>query len=180
MKRYSELFLSFLKIGLFTFGGGYAMIPIIEKEVIDNRKWIEQREFLDLLTLAQSAPGPISLNTAVFVGYKLYGYRGALTALAGVVTPSFLIILTVAIFFSQIRNNPVIDAAFKGIRPIVVALMFAPAVGFARSISGIATAVAAAVALLIWYAGISPILILLVGAIVGILLAVRRGKEVER
>ena len=180
MKRYFELFLSFLKIGLFTFGGGYAMIPIIEKEVIDNRKWIEQKEFLDLLTLAQSAPGPISLNTAVFVGYKLYGYRGALTALAGVVTPSFLIILTVAIFFSQIRNNPVIDAAFKGIRPIVVALMFAPALGFARSISGIATAVAAAVALLIWYAGISPILILLVGAIVGILLAARRGKEVER
>ena len=156
------------------------MIPIIEKEVIDNRKWIEQKEFLDLLTLAQSAPGPISLNTAVFAGYKLYGYRGALTALAGVVTPSFLIILTVAIFFSQIRNNPVIDAAFKGIRPIVVALMFAPALGFARSISGIATAVAAAVALLIWYAGISPILILLVGAIVGILLAARRGKEVER
>ena len=180
MKQYFELFLSFLKIGLFTFGGGYAMIPIIEKEVIDNRKWIEQKEFLDLLTLAQSAPGPISLNTAVFVGYKLYGYRGALTALAGVVTPSFLIILTVAIFFSQIRNNPVIDAAFKGIRPIVVALMFAPALGFARSISGIATAVAAAVALLIWYAGISPILILLVGAIVGILLAARRGKEAER
>ena len=180
MKQYFELFLSFLKIGLFTFGGGYAMIPIIEKEVIDNRKWIEQKEFLDLLTLAQSAPGPISLNTAVFAGYKLYGYRGALTALAGVVTPSFLIILTVAIFFSQIRNNPVIDAAFKGIRPIVVALMFAPALGFARSISGIATAVAAAVALLIWYAGISPILILLVGAIVGILLAARRGKEVER
>lgn len=180
MKQYFELFLSFLKIGLFTFGGGYAMIPIIEKEVINNRKWIEQKEFLDLLTLAQSAPGPISLNTAVFVGYKLYGYRGALTALAGVVTPSFLIILTVAIFFSQIRNNPVIDAAFKGIRPIVVALMFAPALGFARSISGIATAVAAAVALLIWYAGISPILTLLVGAIVGILLAARRGKEVER
>ena len=180
MKQYFELFLSFLKIGLFTFGGGYAMIPIIEKEVIDNRKWIEQKEFLDLLTFAQSAPGPISLNTAVFVGYKLYGYRGALTALAGVVTPSFLIILTVAIFFSQIRNNPIIDAAFKGIRPIVVALMFAPALGFARSISGIATAVAAAVALLIWYAGISPILTLLVGAIVGILLAARRGKEVER
>ena len=86
----------------------------------------------------------------------------------------------VAIFFSQIRNNPIADAAFKGIRPIVVALMFAPALGFARSISGISTAVAAAVALLIWHAGISPILILLAGAIVGILLAARRGKEVER
>ena len=180
MNRYLQLFISFLKVGLFTFGGGYAMIPIIEKEVIDNRCWIERKEFLDLLTLAQSAPGPISLNTAVFVGYKLYGYRGALTALLGVVLPSFMIILTVATFFSQIRHNQIVDAAFKGIRPIVVALMFAPALGFARSISGVATAVAAAVALMIWYAGITPILLLLAGAIIGLLLAVRRGKEVKR
>ena len=180
MNKFLQLFISFLKIGVFTFGGGYAMIPIIEKEVIDNRGWIERKEFLDLLTLAQSAPGPRSLNTAVFVGYKLYGYRGALTALAGVVLPSFLIILTVAIFFAQIRHNQIVDAAFKGIRPIVVALMFAPALGFARSISGVATAIAAAVALLIWYAGISPILLLLAGAVIGILLAARRGKEVKR
>ena len=75
MNRYLELFWSFFKIGLFTFGGGYAMIPIIQNEVIRNRGWIEERDFLDLLTLAQSAPGPISLNTSVFVGYKLYGYR---------------------------------------------------------------------------------------------------------
>lgn len=180
MNRYIELFLSFLKIGLFTFGGGYAMIPIIEREVIDNRGWVERKEFLDLLTLAQSAPGPISLNTAVFVGYKMYGYSGALTALAGVVLPSFLIILAVAIFFSQIRQNPVVDAAFKGIRPVVVALMLAPALGFARSISGWATAAAAATALLIWHFGISPVLILLGGAIVGLLYAARRGKEVKR
>ena len=180
MNRYFELFCSFLKIGVFTFGGGYAMIPIIQAEVITRKGWIKEQEFLDLLTLAQSAPGPISLNTAVFVGYKLYGYRGALTALAGVVLPSFLIILTVAIFFAQIRHNQIVDAAFKGIRPIVVALMFAPALGFARSISGVATAVAAAVALMIWYAGITPILLLLAGAIIGLLLAARRGKEVKR
>jgi chromate transporter len=103
-----------------------------------------------------------------------------LTALAGVVLPSFLIILAVAIFFTQIRHNQIVDAAFKGIRPIVVALMFAPALGFARSISGVATAVAAAVALMIWYAGITPILLLLAGAIIGLLLAARRGKEVKR
>ncbi|MEE1103544.1 MAG: chromate transporter, partial [Alistipes sp.] len=108
MKQLAELFVSFFKIGLFTFGGGYAMIPIIQREVIDSRHWIEEREFLDLLTLAQSAPGPISLNTAVFVGYKMCGYKGALAALWGVILPSFLIILTVAIFFSQIRENPIV------------------------------------------------------------------------
>ena len=180
MNKYLELFCSFFKIGIFTFGGGYAMIPIIQAEVITRKGWIKEQEFLDLLTLAQSAPGPISLNTAVFVGYKLYGYRGALTALAGVVLPSFLIILAVAIFFTQIRHNQIVDAAFKGISPIVVALMFAPALGFARSISGVATAVAAAVALMIWYAGITPILLLLAGAIIGLLLAARIGKEVKR
>ena len=155
------------------------MIPIIQKEVIDNRGWVEKREFLDLLTLAQSAPGPISLNTSVFVGYKMYGYRGALTALAGVVLPSFLIILTVAIFFSQIRQNPVIDAAFKGIRPVVVALMLAPAIGFIRSLNGVAAVCAAVAALAIWHFGVSPVLILVVGAVVGLVYAAR-GKEVER
>ena len=84
MKKFLELFLSFVKIGLFTFGGGYAMIPIIEREVVGRRAWIDEKEFFDLLTLAQSAPGPISLNTSVFVGYKMYGYRGALAALFGV------------------------------------------------------------------------------------------------
>jgi chromate transporter len=83
MKKFAELFWSFFKIGLFTFGGGYAMISIIEGEVIRRKGWIEQKEFLYLLTLAQSAPGPIALNTSVFVGYKMYGYRGALTALLG-------------------------------------------------------------------------------------------------
>ena len=87
MGKYRELFASFFKIGIFTFGGGYAMVSIIQREVIDSRHWIKEQEFLDLLTLAQSAPGPISLNTAVFVGYKMYGYRGAVTALAGVVLP---------------------------------------------------------------------------------------------
>ena len=98
MNRYFELFCSFLKIGVFTFGGGYAMIPIIQAEVITRKGWIKEQEFLDLLTLAQSAPGPISLNTAVFVGYKMYGYRGALSSLLGVVLPSFTILLFVAIF----------------------------------------------------------------------------------
>ncbi|MBO5216642.1 MAG: chromate transporter [Alistipes sp.] len=180
MKKFAELFWSFFKIGLFTFGGGYAMISIIEREVIRRKGWIEQKEFLDLLTLAQSAPGPIALNTSVFVGYKMYGYRGALSALLGVALPSFLIILLIAIFFAQFRHNPVVDAAFKGMRPAVVALIIAPILGFTKGMKWYLLAVAAAVALAVWYLGISPIYILLAAALIGLTIAARRGKEVEQ
>lgn len=180
MKQLAELFFSFFKIGLFTFGGGYAMIPIIQREVIDSRHWIEEREFLDLLTLAQSAPGPISLNTAVFVGYKMCGYKGALAALWGVILPSFLIILTVAIFFSQIRENPIVDAAFKGMRPVVVALILAPILGFTKGLHWTMISIAAAVAFVIWHFGVSPIYLLLAGAAGGALWVAFKGKEVQR
>ena len=100
-----ELFRSFFKIGLFTFGGGYAMVPLIEAEIIERRRWLPQGEFLDLLTLAQSSPGPIAVNTSVFIGYKVRGLRGAVAASLGAVLPSFLIILIVAIFFAGIRHN---------------------------------------------------------------------------
>ena len=180
MGRYFQLFYSFSKIGLFTFGGGYAMIPIIQREVIDRRRWIGEQEFLDLLTLAQSAPGPISLNTAVFVGYKMYGYRGALTSLLGVVMPSFLILLLVAMFFSQVRHNAIVDAAFKGMRPVVVALMFAPVLGFVKGMRWWMISIAAMVALAVWYLGFSPIYLLILGAVAGLLWAARTGKEVRR
>lgn len=180
MGKYWELFYSFLKIGTFTFGGGYAMIPIIQREVIDRRHWVEERDFLDLLTLAQSAPGPIALNTAVFVGYKLYGYRGALAALMGVVVPSFTIILVVAVFFSQIRHNALIDAAFKGMRPVVVALMLSPILGFVGGMRWWLIAIACGVALSVWHFGFSPIYLLVAGAVAGLLWAATRGKEVER
>ena len=129
MRELLDIFWSFLKIGAFTFGGGYAMIPLIQHEVIHRRRWIEERDFIDLLTLAQTAPGPIALNTAVFVGYKRRGYLGALSAIMGVIVPSFVVILIVAIFFASIRDNAYVDAAFKGMRPAVVALIVAPIVG---------------------------------------------------
>ena len=180
MNRYWELFCSFFKIGIFTFGGGYAMIPIIQAEVITRKGWIKEQEFLDLLTLAQSAPGPISLNTAVFVGYKMYGYRGALSSLAGVVLPSFSILLLVAMFFSQIRHNPIIDAAFRGMQPIVVAIMLAPILGFTKGMHWTLIALAAAITMVIWYFGVSPIYLLIAGAVAGLAWAATRGKEVER
>lgn len=163
-----QLFISFLKIGCFTFGGGYAMIPLIEREVIDRKAWIARADFLDLLTLAQSAPGPIALNTAVFVGYKMRGLAGAVASLAGVVIPSFVIILVVAIFFADVRNNVVVDAAFKAMRPAVVALIVAPIVGLARGMHAWLIALAAAVALLVWGTGLSPIYLLIAGAAAGL------------
>ncbi len=162
-----RLFLSFLKIGAFTFGGGYAMIPLIEREVIDRRRWLERTEFLDLLTLAQSAPGPISLNTAVFVGYKLCGYRGAISSILGVVLPSFTIILLIALFFREIRHNPWVDAAFRGMRPAVVALIVYPVIKLAKGMHRAMLLVIPGAALAIWYLNWSPVSLLLAGATIG-------------
>ena len=177
MRELLDIFWSFLKIGAFTFGGGYAMIPLIQHEVIHKRRWIEERDFLDLLTLAQTAPGPIALNTAVFVGYKRRGYLGALSAILGVIVPSFLVILVVAIFFASIRDNAYVDAAFKGMRPAVVALIVAPIIGLTKGMRWWLVAVALVVALVVWYFGISPVWFLIAGAVVGACVVARRGGE---
>ncbi len=168
MGRLFELFGSFFKIGLFTFGGGYAMIPLIRREVIDRKKWIAEAEFLDLLTLAQSTPGPISLNTSVFVGYKMAGFAGALASILGVVIPSFVIILLIAIVFTDFRHNPLVDAAFKGMRPAVVALIVVPVISLARGLDRGFYAVIAFTALAVWHWGWSPVGILLGAAVAGI------------
>ncbi len=179
MRELIEILKSFLKIGAFTFGGGYAMIPIIQYEVVNRRKWLSEKEFVELLTIAQAAPGPISLNTAVFVGYKCKGHRGALAAIMGVVIPSFVIILLVAIFFHTMRDNRWVDAAFRGMRPAVVALIVAPIVGLTKGLHWVLVAVAAATALTVWYFGFSPVWLLLAGAVGGALWAAKRGKEIN-
>lgn len=163
-----RLFGSFFKIGCFTFGGGYAMIPLIEREVIDRRRWIDRREFLDLLTLAQSAPGPISLNTSVFVGYKTAGYGGAVAALTGIVVPPFMIILLIAMFFAGMRDNPVVEAAFKGMRPAVVALIVVPVISLARGMHWSMIAVVALSAVAVWRFGVSPVYLIIAAAAAGI------------
>lgn len=175
-----ELFRSFFKIGMFTFGGGYAMVPLIEAEVINRRRWLAQDEFLDLLTLAQSSPGPIAINTSVFIGYKVRGLKGAVAASLGATLPSFLIILIVAIFFAGIRHNPVIDAAFKGMRPAVVALIVVPVFSLARGMHPALAGVVAAVALIVWRLGWSPVLFIAAGALVGIVWALTVGKKAKQ
>ena len=171
MRLLLNIFWSFFKIGIFTFGGGFAMIPLIEREIIERRKWIAKEDFLEMMVVAQSAPGPIALNTAVFVGYKMRGYAGALAATLGVVVPSFTVILLLAIFFSNVRNNPIVDAAFKGMRPAVVALIVAPMINILRGMGWWVALIALAVGVAVWYCGISPIILLVAGALIGIAFA---------
>ena len=182
-----DIFWSFLKIGAFTFGGGYAMIPLIEAEMIQKRGWLTREEFINQLTIAQSVPGPIALNTAVFVGYKTRGVKGAFAALVGVVIPSFVIILLIALYFTDFKDNPTVAAAFKGMRPAVVALIAAPIINMARGMSWWKIAVALGAAVVIWLLGVSPIAFIIIGALVGIGWSFRsegatkdRGKEGER
>ena len=126
LKRiYWQLFSDFFKIGAFTLGGGYAMIPIIESEVVGKRRWLRQEEFLDIIAIAQSCPGVFAINMSVFIGYKLRKLPGAISAALGSALPSLIIILLIAMFFSRFQDNPVVESIFRGIRPAVVALIAA-------------------------------------------------------
>ncbi|HYF84465.1 MAG TPA: chromate transporter [Clostridia bacterium] len=118
-----DIFFTFFKIGSFTIGGGYAMLPVIQREVVDNKKWLGDEEFLDSIAVTNSLPGPLAINCATFVGYKKAGFAGAISAALGAVMPSFLIILLIALFFGSIQENPIVEYVFAGIRPAVVALI---------------------------------------------------------
>ena len=133
MNIYLEAFGIFFKIGAFTIGGGYAMVPLIENEIVTKRNWISKDDFIDLLAIAQSAPGILAVNISIFIGYKLRGIRGSLVTALGTVLPSFVIILAIAMFFHNFKDNPIVERIFKGIRPAVVALIAAPTFSMAKS-----------------------------------------------
>jgi chromate transporter len=164
-----QLFKTFFSIGLFTLGGGYAMIPIIESEVVDKHKWVSRQEFLDLIAIAQSCPGVFAINISIFIGYKLRKTPGAVICSLGTALPSFLIILLIAMFFHQFQDNPVVAAMFRGIRPAVVALIAVPTFNLARSAKLTWTTcwIPIAGALAIWALGVSPILIILLAGFGG-------------
>ncbi len=129
-----KLFWTFFKVGAFVFGGGFAMIPIIQKEIVDNHKWMCEQEFIDMLAVTQSAPGPIAVNSAVFIGYKLARLSGAITALLGTVIPSFVIILFFALFLSTKQDNPYLHDFFAGVRPAVIALILSAGLKMGRKV----------------------------------------------
>ena len=166
---YIETFATFFRIGMFTFGGGYAMIPLIEQEVVARHKWVTKEEMVDLIAISQSCPGVFAINLSTFIGYKLRKKRGALCASVGTAMPSFLCILLIAMFFHQFEDNPVVAAIFRGIRPAVVALIDVPTFDLARSakinLSNCWIPIAGALA--IWAFGVSPILIILLAAFGG-------------
>lgn len=151
---YGRLFWSFFKIGAFTFGGGWAMISIIEKEIVDKRQWLGREDFLDLLAVAQSLPGILAVNISAAVGDRLRQRSGAVVAALGTILPSFMIILAIAIFLTPdlIKNNETLNAVFRGIRPAVVALIVAPVISAAKSahIGWKTIAIPVSVAILIW------------------------------
>lgn len=171
---YFQLFSTFFKIGLFTFGGGWAMISIIQREIVDKHHWIEQTEFLDLLAIAQSMPGILAVNISTVIGDRLRGFKGSLCAAFGTILPSFVIILAIAMFLTPdaIKNNEVLSKIFKGIRPAVVALIITPVITTAKSagINAKTIIIPIAVALLI-YSGIpyisNPILYIVAGVVGG-------------
>ena len=164
-----KLFTTFFRIGLFTFGGGYAMIPLIESDVVERNRWVGKEDFVDLLAVAQSAPGVFAVNMAVFIGYRLRGVRGALAASFGCVLPSVIIILLIALFFRQFRHIEVVNNVFKGIRPAVVALIAVPVFNVAKSAKvGWSMAwIPVLSALLIVAFGVSPVFVILVAGIAG-------------
>ncbi|MBR6830107.1 MAG: chromate transporter [Paludibacteraceae bacterium] len=158
-----QLFWTYLKIGTFTLGGGYAMLPLIQREVVDVRGWIDEEEFLNMIALAQAAPGLIAVNSAIFIGWRVGGWRGVCGAVLGAVLPSFLIILAIAMVFQDWKELPAVEAAFKGIRPAVVALIAAPLFKMAKSakIGWLTALIPIAAALLIWLGHVNPVWVIL-------------------
>jgi chromate transporter len=161
------MFLTFFKIGAFTIGGGYAMIPIIQQEIVDKKKWIEEEEFLDIIAISQGSPGPIAINVSIFIGYRLKGLKGAITCMLGTALPSFMIILLIAMMFFQYRNNPIVEKVFLGIRPAVVALIASAVYKMYKSsqIKGVRVLIAIASMLVIVFTNISPVYLILAGGI---------------
>ncbi len=163
-----QIFTVFAKIGAFTIGGGYAMIPIIQAEM-QRRGWISEEELPDIVALSQSAPGVMAVNISIFAGHKLRGVKGSIAATLGSITPSFLIILAIAMFFSAFKDNPYVERAFKGIRPVVISLIAIPMVNMARKSckSWWMWLLAVASLLLVAFLNVSPIYIILCVLVLG-------------
>ncbi|MEA4882791.1 MAG: chromate transporter [Clostridia bacterium] len=167
-----ELFLTFFRIGAFTIGGGYVMVPLIQKDLVDKRQWLSKEEFVDILAVAQTAPGPIAVNTSVYAGYTLRGLRGAIASVGGCILPSIMVILVVAAAFDRISAYHLMKAAFAGIRPAVAVLIVSAVLKIGkpvvRSWQQLAVAVGAACAVAVFH--ISPPLVITIAALVGLAL----------
>lgn len=173
-----RIFAVFAKVGAFTIGGGYAMIPVIQDEM-SRRGWISEEELPDIVALSQSAPGVMAVNISIFAGYRLRGIRGSIAATLGSITPSFLIILAIAMAFTAFRDNPWVERAFMGIRPAVIALIAVPMIRMAKKSCKAwwAWLIAIAALVLVAFLNVSPIYILLVVMVIGFSLTYYKEKR---
>lgn len=167
-----KIFTLFFKIGSFTFGGGFAMIPMIEKEVVEKRGWVEKEELVDIFAVSQTIPGAIAINTATCIGVKLAGRIGAVFATAGIIMPSLIIITLIASLFTSMEAGPVITAAMKGVQPVVVALIVTAVVRMWKSSihDSVGVLVALATVVCIGIFDVSAIVMILLGALTGLVI----------
>lgn len=167
-----KMFITFFKIGAFTFGGGYAMIPLIQTEVVDKNQWLSNEEFVDTIAIAQSAPGAIAVNASVFIGYKIKKIKGALTCMFAVIIPPFFVILFIATFFYKFKNNETIEKIFLGIRPAVVGLIASAVykIGKSMKLNKRTLWISILTLGLVVIFGVSPIIIILTAGIGGVVL----------
>lgn len=175
-----RLFGVFAKIGAFTIGGGYAMISLIQNEIV-RRKWLSEDDFSELITLSQTAPGLLAVNISIFTGFRLRGVKGSIVATLASILPSFLIILAIAMAFSGFQDNPIVIRVFKGIRPVVVALILVPMINMARKSDDTwwKWVLSAVVLGLVGFLGISPIYILLCVIVIFLGISVYREKRMK-
>ena len=169
MVKYCDIFWSFFKIGTFTIGGGYAMIPLMQRELVDRHQWMSEEDFLDQVALSQAMPGVFAINMASMTGNRLRGFGGAAAAIVGNILMPILFILLLAVFFRAFRSNVYVDRIFLGLRPCVVALIAAPVFTMAKSakVTWSNVWIPVVSALLIWLFGFSPVLVVLVAALLG-------------
>lgn len=163
-----NLFMAFFKIGFFTIGGGYVMLPLMQKEIVDNNNWLTDEEFLDAIAIAQSSPGAVAVNISIFIGYRLGGVTGAILCILGTTLPSVITILVVAIYLYQYRDIAIIDKVFLGIRPAVVSMIASSVVVLAKPIGLDLEKIVFALTsfILIVFLDVSPIVVILGGALV--------------
>ena len=166
-----KLLITFLKIGTFVFGGGYAMLPLIQQEIVNHHQWMSEEEFVDMLAVTQSAPGPVAVNTAIFIGYQIVGLGGALAALIGVVLPAFTIILLLATFLSSYRDNSFLNQFFAGVRPAIIGLILGVGIKTGKKIihSRFDFLLTILALFLLLIMQIHPFILITFGAIIGLL-----------
>ena len=186
IKSLLNLFWTFFKIGLFTFGGGYAMVAVIEREIVEKRKYIGQEEFLDLIAIAESTPGPIAVNSATYIGYKLGGVLGSFFATLGVVLPSFLIIFIISFFYEKFLALEYVSYAFKGIQACVAFLIISAGIkmikGLKKNLFNVIMFISTLVLMLvikIFDLPISSIYLILVGGLIGVIVWLFARKKVN-